>query len=360
MGLLLIWIDILTPKQFFFMGELSRRLEDKGHNIFRTTRQYREVSELIRIYGVNALSVGKHGGASLEGKLAASGKRIEELSHIINRLKPDLSIACASPEAARTAFGLAIPHYTINDSPHSTAVAHLTIPLSLKLFSPSIIQKKIWMSLGASQNMIIQYNALDPIVWLRSFIPNPSVLDDLKLDNSKPIVVFRAEEAFASYLLNYVSDKESTIIPIISKLIEECDESIQIVALPRYMEQISIIRDVFHNRIIVPKNVIDGPSLLFFSSVFIGAGGTMTAEAAMLGVPTISCYPREPTLVEKCLLNKKLVFRVTDSAKVTKKIISIIKDFDVIHKIQLTRAKSFISDMENPIEVIMNTIENNF
>ena len=357
MVLLLIWIDILTPKQFYFMGELSKRLEAKGHNVFRTTRQYREVSELIRLHGVDALSVGKHGGASLEGKLAASGKRIEELSHIISRLKPDLSIACASPEAARTAFGLAIPHYTINDSPHSTAVAHLTIPLSSKLFSPSIILKKIWMRLGASKDMIIQYNAIDPIVWLRSFIPNPTVLYDLRLDESKPIVVFRAEEVFASYLLGHVSDKESTIIPIINKLMEEYDESLQIVALPRYTEQVSIIRGVFHNRIIVPKNVVDGPSLLFFSSVFIGAGGTMTAEAAMLGVPTISCYPIESTLVEKYLINKKLVFRVTDPKKVTKKIIEIIKDFETIHKMQLERAKLFISEMEDPIEVIMNVIE---
>lgn len=357
---MLIWIDILTPKQLYFLGELGRRLEAKGYEVFRTTRHYREVNELIKLKGINALPIGKHGGASLEGKLTASAKRVEELSHIIGRLKPNLSIAFASPEAARTAFGLAIPHYTINDSPHSIAVARLTVPLSSKLFSLGIIPKKVWVKLGASPDMVLQYNALDPIAWLKAFIPNPTVLYDLKLDDSKPIVVFRAEEAFASYLLGHVSEKESVIIPIIDRLIEEYDKPLQIVALPRYTTQIPIIRAAFHNRVIVPKNVIDGPSLLFFSSVFIGAGGTMTAEAAMLGTPTISCYPREPTLVERYLIGKKLVFRVTDPEKVTKKTIDILNDFNHIHRTQQERARSLISGMEDPIDVILKVVESDF
>ncbi|MFH0897394.1 MAG: DUF354 domain-containing protein, partial [Candidatus Bathyarchaeota archaeon] len=335
---MLIWIDILTPKQLYFLGELGRRLEARGHNVFRTTRNYREVNELVKLRGVNALSVGKHGGASLELKLAASGRRVEELSHIISRLKPSLSIAFASPEAARTAFGLGIPHYTINDSPHSTSVARLTIPLSHKLFSPEVIPQKIWVKLGASRDMIVQYRALDPIVWLKSFIPDPSVLYDLRLDDSKPIVVFRAEEAFASYLLGHVSDREPVIIPIINRLLEEYGESVQIIALPRYTEQVSIVRNAFQNRVIVPKGVVDGPSLLYFSSIFIGAGGTMTAEAAMLGVPTISCYPRKPTIVEKYLMDRKLVLRITDSEKAAKKIINILNDLNNARREQQDRA----------------------
>lgn len=357
---MLIWLDILTPKQLYFLTELGRKLESNGHDVFRTTRNYREVTELIKLRGVNALSVGKHGGASLEGKLAAGAQRIQGLSHIIGRLKPNLSIAFASPEAARTAFGLAIPHYTINDSPHSTSVARLTIPLASRLFSPNVIPRKVWVKLGASQDMIIQYNALDPIVWLKSFIPNPDVLYDLKLDNSKPIVVFRVEESFASYLLGHVSEKESVTIPIIDKLTDEYDKSLQVVVLPRYAEQISIIRAAFHNKVIVARDVVDGPSLLFFSSVFIGAGGTMTAEAAMLGTPAISCYPREPTIVDRYLVGKKLILRLTDPEKITKKIMDILNDFENVHKMQQERARSLVAGMEDPVEVILKVIENEF
>jgi len=213
---MLVWLDLLTPKQVNFLGVLSSRLEARGHSVFRTTRRYKEVNELLRQKNLNAVSVGKHGGRSLEGKLTASAQRISQLSKMINRLKPDLSVAFASPEAARVAFGLAIPHYTINDSPHATAVARLTIPLAAKLFSPSLISKRVWQKLGASREMIIQYNALDPMGWLRTFIPNPAILSELNLDVSEPVVVLRLEEAFAAYLLGRVPEQESVTIPIIN------------------------------------------------------------------------------------------------------------------------------------------------
>ncbi len=355
-----VWIDVLTPKQVYFFGELNRRLEAKGHDVFKTTRRYREVNELMEVKGMNATVVGKHGGPTLEGKLIAGAHRIGELARIIGKLKPDLAISFSSPEAARTAFGLAIPHYTVNDSPHSTSVARLTIPLSRKLFSPKIIPAKAWVELGATSSMVVHYNALDPVVWLKTLAPDPSVLRELGLDNTRPIVVFRAEESFASYLLGHASAKESVIIPVINNLLRAYEGPIQVVALPRYAEQIPAIRASFHNRIIVPRRVIDGPSLLFFTSIFIGAGGTMTAEAALLGTPTVSCYPREPYLVESHLIKANLVTRINDPEKAVKRIIQMLGDLEKIRQAQRERAKALISSMEDPIEVITRTIEGDF
>ena len=354
---MIVWLDILTPKQVYFFGELGRRLEARGHSVFRTTRHYREVDELLSRRSINATSVGRHGGASLEGKLAASAERIGQLSKVINKLKPDISVAFASPEAARVSFGLAIPHYTVNDSPHSTAVARLTIPLAAKLFSPAVISKRVWRRFGASPEMIVQYNALDPIGWLRTFIPNPSVLSELNLDVSEPMVVFRVEEAFASYLLGHVSEQKSVTIPIINQVINNHENPPQIVVLPRYAEQIQVLRAVFPRQVTIPQNVIDGPSLLFFTSVFVGAGGTMTAEAALLGTPTISCFPRDPTIVEKYLIKNKLVYRENKPEKVAKKIQQILANLDDVRKSQREKARNIKSTMEDPIEVLVKEIE---
>jgi len=352
-----IWVDILTPKQVLFMGELSRRLEAKDHTVLRTTRRYREVNELLELKGMTATVAGKHGGASLKGKLIASSERIAELASIVQKFKPDLSIGFASPEAARTAFGLRIPHYTINDSPHSEAVALLTIPLSKKLFSPKIITLDTWSKLGTSPEKIVQYDALDPIVWLREFHPDSKILDELELDNTIPIVLFRAEETFASYLLDRKLKKGSVTIPIINGLIKKLREPTQIVFLPRYQEQIEIVKKEFNKRVIVPGKVIDGPSLLYFSSVFIGAGGTMTAEAALMGIPTITCYPGEPTFVERYLIRKKLSNREIDPKNATEKIVQILDRSEAFRKKSQERAKAVISKMEDPLEVIIGTIE---
>jgi predicted glycosyltransferase len=353
---MLIWLDILTPKQVHFLGELGQRLEERGHSVFRTIRDYKEVNELVRLKNMTTLSVGKHGGASLDGKLVASANRIQRLAKIIGRLKPDLSIAFASPEAARTAFGLGIPHYTVNDSPHSTSVARLTVPLSTKLFSPSIISKETWKNLGAELDSIIQYDALDPVAWLKTFIPNSSVLGELSLETAQPIVVVRVEEAFASYLLGHVSERESITIPIIRE-IREYDPAIQIVVLPRYREQIQTLKAVFQDQVRIPQQIIDGPNLLFFASVFIGAGGTMTAEAALLGTPTISCFPRDPTMVDDYLIKKKLINRLKSPKDVFRKVTQILDDSDEIRRKQRELARKLLSQMEDPIDVIITEVE---
>ncbi|UCH37643.1 MAG: DUF354 domain-containing protein [Candidatus Bathyarchaeota archaeon] len=350
----------MTPKQIFFLGELGRRLEAKGHNVFRTTRRFREVDTLIELTNINALFVGKYGGATLEGKLAASAQRIERLSYIISRLKPDISISFSSPDAARTAFGLGIPHYIINDSPHSHFVARLTIPLSVKLFSPSIISKNVWLQLGATLDQLIQYHALDPVAWLKTFTPNPEVLNELNLDPTRPIVALRIEESFASYLLGYTQLEEPAILPIINKLLDKYGDTLQIVALPRYDEQIPIVKAAYNDSIIVPEKTVDGPSLLFFTSIFIGAGGTMTAESALMGKPTISCYPREPTIVEKYLIEKKLIHRETNPEKISKIIDQILRNYENISIKQQKLASALLSSMEDPLDIIINTVETDY
>ena len=47
----------------------------------------------------------------------------------------------------------------------------------------------------------------------------------------------------------------------------------------------------------------DGKYLLNNTDIFIGSGGTMTAESALMGVPTIS-YNAVPNIVENFLVKK--------------------------------------------------------
>ena len=356
---MLIWLDILTPKQLLLLNEIGKRLEKKGYQVLYTTRKYREVDDLIRLQRMKAVVVGEYGGGSLEGKLAASAHRIEELSHIIGCAKPDLSLAFASPDAARVAFGLGIHHYTVNDSPHSVPVAKLTIPLAEKLFAPAIIPKKIWIGLGARQEQIIQYNGLDPIAWLRHHKPNPAILNELSLDSSSPIVVFRVEESLAAYLIGKVTS-QSVIVPIMNDLIESRGNEAQIVVLARYPEQVSAIRSVLPKEVVVPSKAVDGASLLSFASLFVGAGGTMTAEAALLGVPAISCYPGTPTIVEKYLVRERLIQRICEPKHAVKRVRQILGDLSKELTCQRERARLLMNSMEDPVDVIIRQVEDAF
>ena len=55
--------------------------------------------------------------------------------------------------------------------------------------------------------------------------------------------------------------------------------------------------------VFVPET-IDSISLLYYADAMIGAGGTMNREAAVLGIPTVSCYPEHILGVDKYLIKK--------------------------------------------------------
>jgi len=350
-----ILIDILTPKQCMLFEKLSVRLRSEGHKVFEVTRDYRELNQLLKMKGITARVVGKHGGKNLRNKLEASAQRTLELTSIAAELEPDVVVSLSSPEISRVAFGLGIPHICLNDSPHSEAVARLTVPLATMLLTPRIIPKRAWIKFGIQRDRIIQYNAIDPWAWLKDFKPNRKILTELGLEKSKPIAVFRTEEAFASYLLGKTSETP-VLMPLLENLLKSTAE-LQVVIVPRYEAEVAFLTNALRGRALVCKSVVDSPSLVTCASVFIGAGGTMTAEAALLGVPTFSCYPDKPHLIEKYLIQKGLVVREDNCMKLKAKILTTLQNIDRARDLQEIKARKLTSSFEDPIEVIVKAIE---
>ena len=349
-----IWIDILTPKQVLFLGALSRRLEKAGHEVHLTTRRYREVNQMLQMKGYKAKVVGEHGGVSIYNKLRASAFRVAWLAKLIKKVKPRLAFSFSSVECARVAFGLSIPHYCISDSPHAVAVSKLSVPLSKKLFTPWVVPKDVWTRYGISKDRIVTYRALDPVVWVKGLKPSKSVLEELQLERGKPIVVVRPEESYAAYLLQEKYSKRSITENVIRNLSRARGE-IQIVIVGRYSQEQIRRCEGFGKQVKVAGSVIDGPSLVAQSSLFIGAGGTMTAEAALLGVPTISIYPGEPTFVEKYLTKIGLVYRSLDPRRVVDASTKMMSDVH-FQKMYRRSSKRFLKSMEDPIAVIYKSL----
>ena len=351
-----VHIDILTPKQVLFFEKIVKTLEDLNIKVLVTSRRYREVEQLLELKRLKSHIVGSYGGKSLEGKLVSSSKRIIELTKLLCKTKPKLSISHSSPEAARASFGLGIPHICVNDSPHSEAVAKLTVPLSERLLTPYVIPLKAWVRFGINKRMVVRYRALDPIVWLKDFKPNPKILGQLGVSADETIVVVRPEETYASYLLKKTGGKPF-YLKIIESLLKVLGGNVTLVVLPRYEEQLKTLkRRTFKGRIVVPEKVVDAASLLSYSSVFVGGGGTMNTEAVMLGIPTFSFHPGTPTYVEKFLSRRGLLERVTNPKTLAKKVAKTLREIDRVKRVYALKAKKLVLGMEDPVKVVVKTV----
>ncbi len=351
-----IWIDFVTPKDVLFLGRISERLQKNGHEIFLTSRHYRELNSFLRLQGLKTRIIGRHGGETLEGKLKAYGERLLLLTNYIGKAKPKLSIAFSSPEASRVAFGLKIPHVCIGDSPHAVAVSKLTVPLSRLLLTPDVIPIEDWTQYGISSQNVIRYKALDVVSWVREAKPNQAYAKKFRFKRGLPIVVARPEESFASYMLDIGGYEKTPIIPVLKRLRENYPQA-QIIIIPRYSVQRSYLRRALTLEVKVARRALDVAGLLAMSNLFIGAGGTMTEEAALLGIPTISCAPREPTWKEKFLIEKGLVYLELDVEKAAAKAVDILRHPENYAPKHQHLAKQVVGEMEDPVKRIVDEVE---
>lgn len=350
-----VWIDVLTPKQALFFDPLYRDLKRKGHEVLITTRVYREAEQTLRLRKLPYRVVGTHGGGTAFGKLTASADRIGRLANLVAKWKPSVTVSFSSVEASRVAFGLAIPHVAGNDSPHSWWVARLTIPLTTFLCCPWIIGRSVWRDFGGPMRRVVLYRALDPAAWLKRHRTNDHVLKHLGLTKDRPIVVFRTEEAFASYLMGKASDRDPVIVPIIDQLLRRKLDC-QIVVSTRYGMQAPVIRKRFGNKVKVVDRIVDSPSLLSHSSAFVGSGGTMTVEAALLGIPAISCFPGPKPLYIQYLEHLGLVRTIKQARKAASEVERTLTSPESFSD-QQRRGKQLLARMEDPVAKILSTVE---
>ena len=79
-----------------FFSKLFDELEKRGHQVFKTTREYREVIQLLKLKGIKAAVVGEHGGRELIKKLTTSAQRIVELASLFQDLDRCVGNLCSA------------------------------------------------------------------------------------------------------------------------------------------------------------------------------------------------------------------------------------------------------------------------
>jgi uncharacterized protein len=337
------WIDTLTPKQLLFFDPVAKALRAKGHQVLATSRHYREVEQMASMLGIDLTFVGARGGKDPYDQLKASIRRIGSLLPLVAEFKPDASISSASSDCARISFGLRVRHIAVNDSPHSTVAGKLTLPLSSHLLTPWIIPYSAWSTFGLRRDDVTRYRALDPAAWLKRQRDNR---DSQPKGNGEPTILVRLEESYAPYM---IGTDDSWPGMVLERLASEF-KGYNLIALCRYQEQLEGVKRRFGHAFKVPERAVDGLSLIKGSDVFVGMGGTMTTESALLGVPTISAYQGSSLYTEKYLLSKKLLLK-THSLETLGRLVRKSLSSDYRARYAKT-AKAVLDSMEDPVEVI--------
>jgi predicted glycosyltransferase len=341
------WFDILTPKQVLFFKPVIDSLEKSGAEVMATSRAYREVGPLAERAGLKLRYVGDRGGRGREDQLLAATQRQAALIPMVKAYSPDVAVSVASAVCARIAFGLGIKHVAVNDSPHSEVAGRLSLPLTHHLLCPWIIPYRAWKPYGLRKSQVTTYRALDPAAWLkREAIPGPVP----KLDRKKKTVTVRIQESDAPYL----AKADMRWVDIVLESLLNAFPDANLVALCRYDYQVEEVKSRFGPKWIVPDEVVSGRDLLAASDLFVGMGGTMNAEAALMGVPTISAF-QGSLYTDRYLRSLGLMGKaLTQASLVSQAKRYIASEFKETYA---RNAKRVLDSMEDPVPKVASFIK---
>ncbi len=346
-----LWFDIAGAPHALFFNPMVKKAVDEGFNVVITVREYGYAAPLSKtIFGgldsVKIYVVGSH-GATIVQKLYRYTERIHDLSRIVKRERPTLLISKASPEAVRIAYTFNIPSITIYDNEHNVAQCRLTFPLSSIIIVPACFPSSKLTEYSANHN-VIKFQGVCEIANVLGFKPNP---DKLRLLGLQPyrFIIARPEPYDSSYHVKKPED--SVLVKIFQNGLEE---EYKVLLYPRNHVELEIYSRILGDKLVVADKVIPFPEIAPFSHVVIGAGGTMTREAALLGVPTVSCYPGDSLRVMRLLESFKLLVSTTSPREIKN---FIRKATDQSFRLSIKkRAENFLRKAENPASVVWRAI----
>jgi len=268
----------------------------KEHEVIITCRPLANTIDLLDLNGFSYTVVGKHYGGKLSSKLYGYPVRVWQLYRFLKNLKPDAAISQSSFHSPLTAKMLGIPSIYMNDNEHAMGNIPSFI-FATKVMIPEFLDRKKVRRRLASDSKIIQYPGVKEGIYLW----NAKISHDR---SKKKIIYVRPEPWVAQYYkgaLNFLDD-----------LLLFLRDKSRVVLLPRGKDQAKHYEQEKFRGIVVLNKPLDLKEIASDCKLFIGAGGTMTREMAVLGIPTISVYQDEMLDVDNYLINLGMMIHKPD------------------------------------------------
>ena len=290
-----IWFDLSNSPHVNMFADMIRELSNE-HEVIITCRPLANTIDLLDLQEFEYTVVGKHYGGKLSSKLFGFPVRVMQLRRFLKKIKPDVAISQSSFHSPITAWLLRVPVIYMNDNEHAMG----NIPsfvFAKKILIPEFLDTKKVQKQWARKSKITKYPGVKEGIYLWQ-----SEVKFKKLE--RPAIYIRPEPWIAQYYKGALNFMDSMII--------ELKDEYDIFLLPRGKDQAKHYEDEKFSGLVVQHEALSLLEIAGRCSMFIGAGGTMTREMAVLGIPTISVYQDELLDVDRYLLDQGMLIHEPD------------------------------------------------
>jgi predicted glycosyltransferase len=264
-----IVIDINHPAHVHYFKHFITEMQKRGHKIIITATEKDITYKLLKKYDLDFVRMGSHGNTMIK-KIFYLPLMVFSMYLAVRKFQPDIFLGFGSIRAAYTAAILRKPCINFEDTEHSTGQISLYKPFVNCICTPS----SFIGSLGPKQ---VRFNGSMDLAYLhpKRFTPDPAILQELGLKETDTFIVVRFVSWEASHDIGQhgIKDKSAFV-----KFLKNygCVLLTTEGTLPAELEPylIKISPEKLHN-------------LLYYAALYVGEGGTMASEAAVLGTHAI-------------------------------------------------------------------------
>jgi len=270
-----VLIDINHPKQVHFFKHLIWKLRERGDQVLVTSRQKDVTTQLLESLEIEhqCLSTAGRGLVGLGFELVGRNIRMWRLAR---RFKPDVMLALAGVSIGPVGAILGVPRLMLEDTEHARLQQRLGLPFATRIFTGTGYEKDF----GKRQ---VRFRGVSAWAYLapQYFQPDPQPLIDAGVNPDEPYIVLRIVSWSAAHDRGLEGDSLERLKDAIAKLSEFGRVLISAEgAVPADLQAL-----------LNPVPVEHLHDLLAYARLYIGQGGAMAAEAAVLGVPTVFSNP---------------------------------------------------------------------
>jgi uncharacterized protein len=290
-----VWIDLSNSPHPLLFAPIARRLEELGHEVGVTARDNAQTVELTLERWPHATIIGGQSPRSRANKAKVMIERVRALRRWARGFCADVALSHNSYGQIVAARSLGLRVVTAMDYEGQPA-NHLAFRLAHTILMPEALRGSRVHKQGATHARAHFYPGFKEEIYLGDFDPDLNVLGSIGIERSDhSLVVARTPPSRAAY---HRFDS-----PLFEQTIEALGRkaNTHVVVLARHTEQREALRSLGLTNVVVPDHAIDARSLMYEADLVLGAGGTMTREAALMGLPTYSVFAGEQPAVDRQL-----------------------------------------------------------
>ena len=298
-----VWIDLSNSPHVALFEPIVTAFRSRGWDVVLTARDHGQTAALAVQRWDDVVVVGGESPSGLAVKAYGIAARAAALRSFARQTRPDIALSHASYAHIVAARVAGVPAVNMMDYEHQPA-NHLSFRAANRVIVPRLFPASALRRFGARSAKVVRYDGFKEELYLAEFRPDRMVLGELGLDRQRIIAVFRSGAEGALYHRD-VNRRFEDLLEL-----ARTRDDVQVVHLPRTRAQAERARRL--DGVIVPKVPIDGRSLLAYSDLMLGGGGTMTRESALLGTPTYTVFPGRLAAVDAALIEAGLLHDLRD------------------------------------------------